>query len=144
MISAQQEAAMQMANDRSSKKRQDKTNPFVINIDNGRLLPNTPRLRAHKDYRVYTGPTGPDVTEAQRMQWLAGAKRYSPRIVDSSVGAEAAAESEPFDIGTATAADLVMFAFENYGKVLDEKSPLPVLRDVIKKAADAEAAASLV
>lgn len=136
MISAQQEMAMQAANDRSSKKRQDKTNPHVIHVDNGRLMPNTPRLREHKDYRVYTGPKGADLPT--RMRWLAGAQRRAPALIDSSEA------SETFDLGKASAADLVMFAFENYGKVLDENTPLLELRKAIKAMAETIDAASLV
>lgn len=133
MISAQQEAAMQMANDRSSKRRQDKTNPHVINVNDGRLMPNTPRLRKHKDYRVYMGPKDAD-TEL-RMKWLAGAGRRSPMVVDSSEPAEV------FDLGKATAADLVLFAFENYGMILDENTPIVELRKAVKATAEKLAAA---
>lgn len=133
MINAQQEAALQQANDRSSRKKQDKTHPMVIHVDNARLMPNTPRLRAHKDYRVYTG--NPTDDEATRKRWLKSSGRRAPKIIDSTP------EEEAFDIGTATPDDLVMFAFENYGKVLDAALPPKKLREAVKALADAEAAA---
>jgi hypothetical protein len=135
MINAQQEAALQTANDRSSRKKQDKTNPMVIHIENARLMPNTPRLRVHKDYRVYTGNPTDDIETRKR--WLKGVGQRTPRVVDST------ADVAPFDVGTATADDLVMFAFENYGKVLDSALPPKKLREAVKALADAEASASL-
>lgn len=135
MISSQQEAALQTANDRSSKKRQDKTNPMVIHIENARLMPNTPRLRVHKDYRVYTGNPTDDLETRKR--WLKGVDRRTPKVIDSTP------DAAPFDVGTATADDLVMFAFENYGKVLDSALPPKKLREAVKALADAEASASL-
>lgn len=135
MINAQQEAALQHANDRSSRKKQDKTNPMVIHIENARLMPNTPRLRVHKDYRVYTGNPTDDLETRKR--WLKGVDRRTPKVIDSTP------DAAPFDVGTATADDLVMFAFENYGKVLDSALPPKKLREAVKALADAEAAASL-
>lgn len=135
MISSQQETALQTANDRSSKKRQDRVNPMVIHIENARLMPNTPRLRVHKDYRVYTGNPTDDLETRKR--WLKGVDRRTPKVIDSTP------DTAPFDVGTATADDLVMFAFENYGKVLDSALPPKKLREAVKALADAEASASL-
>lgn len=135
MINATQEAALQTANDRSSKKRQDRVNPMVIHIENARLMPNTPRLRVHKDYRVYTGNPTDDLETRKR--WLKGVDRRTPKVIDSTP------DVAPFDVGTATADDLVMFAFENYGKVLDSALPPKKLREAVKALADAEASASL-
>lgn len=135
MINAIQEAALQTANDRSSKKRQDRVNPMVIHIENARLMPNTPRLRVHKDYRVYTGDPTDDLETRKR--WLKGVDRRTPKVIDSTP------DAAPFDVGTATADDLVMFAFENYGKVLDSALPPKKLREAVKALADAEASASL-
>lgn len=131
MINEQQEASLQRANDGRSTKRQDKTNPFVINIHNARLMPNTKRLREHKDYRVYGGKHDDSLEVRQR--WLKGAGRMIQQVVDST------ANAAPFDVGTATAEDLVMFAYENYGKVLDAKLPPKKLREAVKELADAEA-----
>jgi hypothetical protein len=131
MITAAQEERLSEANSRTGKKKQDRDNPMVINIEDGRLMPNTPRLRAHKQYRVYSGPL--DASVPQRMKWLEGALKQLPRRVVNS------APEEVFDIGTATADDLVVFAMENYGATLDPAHPLKKLRtEVAKLAAAAE------
>lgn len=131
MINAQAAAALEDAAGRSSKRKQDKTNPMVIHIENGRLMPNTPRLRTHPMYRVYGGAL--DAPLAERMKWLAGMMRMPRKVVNT-------APVEVFDIGTATAEDLVIFALEEYGQVLEPQSPLKVLRT--KVAALAAAAES--
>ncbi len=120
MISAQQEANLAEANARA-KKKQDRVNPHVVNIEDGRLMPNTPRLRIHPQYRVYTGPK--DADAAGRLQWLEGQTRHgAPRIVNSKEA------EDQFDVGTATADEIVMFANEHFGAVLDPKSPMKTLR----------------
>lgn len=136
MITAEQESNLANANMRA-KKKQDKTNPFVVNIHDGRLMPNTPRLRAHKDYRVY--PAGLDdarkSTNAERLRWIEKSKAItsSPKIVNSM------AEADQFDVGTATADELAVFAMEQWGLALDPKKPLKTLRgEVMKKASEIE------
>jgi hypothetical protein len=138
MITAEQEANLAAANSRS-KKKQDKTNPFVVNVKNGRLMPNTPRLRVHKDYRVYPASLeeAQKSTTADRMKWIersAAMRTDAPRIVNSKAAEDA------FDVGTATADDLAVFAMETWGLALDPKKPLKTLRsEVMKKAAEMEA-----
>ena len=135
MISEQQEANLAAANARS-KKKQDKANPMVININNGRLMPNTPRLRAHKDYRVYSGKL--DASVPERMKWLAGALKQLPTKVVNSKEAE-----DTFDVGTASVDDLVIFAMEQWAVTLDPSKPIKKLRAEVvalaEKAAQAEA-----
>lgn len=131
MITASQEERLSEANSRSGKKKQDRENPMVMNIEDFRLMPNTPRLRAHKQYRVYSGPL--DASVAQRKRWLEGALKQLPKRVVNS------APEEVFDIGLATADDLVIFALENYGAKLDPEHSLKKLRtEVAKLAAAAE------
>lgn len=132
MITEAQEARLADANARS-KRKQDRTNPMVINIDDGRLMPNTPRLRAHPKYRVYGGDIKAPVPE--RMRWLAGALKQMPtKIVNSQ------AENDAFDVGKATADELVVFANEQFGMILDPAEPLPVLRKRIMARAEAGSA----
>jgi hypothetical protein len=127
MISPEQEKRLSEANSRS-KKKQDKKNPHVININDGRLMPNTPGLRKHPAYRVYGGSVKDDLPT--RMRWLAGQSRQStPRVVNSM------AEQDAFDVGTATADDLAVFALEQWGMVLNTTEPLPVLRKRVMEAA---------
>lgn len=129
MITEAQEQKLAAANART-KKKQDKTNPMVINEVDGRLMPNTAALRKHKRYRVYTGDLKASLPE--RMKWLEGTKRNAgPRIVNSM------AEADVFDVGTASADELVMFGLEQFGLVLNESEPLKVLRKRIMDAAAA-------
>lgn len=134
MISEQQETNLANAYTRSSKKRQDRENPMVININDGRLMPNTPKLRIHKDYRVYTGDL--TASEPERMRWLAGALRQRAPAVTNSREAE-----DVFDLGAATKDDILVFANENYGKVLDPQTDIRTLRKIVMQLAEQAAAA---
>jgi hypothetical protein len=120
MISDQQDSNLSQAAARSKKRKQDTVNPMVININDGRLMPNTPRLRVHKDYRVFTGDI--NATLPDRMRWLTGAKRQPIRVVNTQ---EAANE---FDLGSASKEDIVTFAFEEYGAVLEPTQDIRKLR----------------
>lgn len=123
MITAEQERNLSEANARA-KKKQDKANPMVININNGRLMPNTPRLRAHPQYKVYSGDLQAALPE--RMRWLAGAlKQATTKVVNSK------AEADIFDIGTASKDELIVFAMDEFGQVLDPKKDLKALRKAI-------------
>jgi hypothetical protein len=120
MITEQQEQNLIDAQGRT-KRRQDRTNPMVININDGRLMPNTPRLRVHPNYRVYTGDLKASLPD--RMSWVAGVKKIKvQRVVDST------ADEAPFDIGKADKDEMLVFAMENYGEALDPSLPLAVLR----------------
>jgi hypothetical protein len=131
MISPQQEQAMIAAR---AAKRQDKKHPYCINTQDGRLLPNVPKIREHKNYRVYDGPT--DGTRQERLAWISKAISRKPIIVDSSEN-----EPEPFDAGKATAEDLCVFAMDQWGAALDPSKSVGVLRkEVMKLAKAAEAA----
>lgn len=129
MITAEQERNLADANARS-KKKQDRTNPMVINVEDGRLMPNTPRLRIHPLYRVYTGDIKADL--GTRMRWLEGLARSGAPKLTNSKEAE-----DTFDVGTATVDDLVMFALEHFGLKLDPKKPMKALRREVMDAAEA-------
>lgn len=117
-ISAQQEKTLSEANQRY-KKKQDKVNPHVININDGRLMPNVSTLREHVNYRVYTGPK--DATTEERMKWLQGALKQMPdRHVTGVV--------EDFDVSTADKDALITFAMEEWGLMLSPELGLSVLR----------------
>jgi hypothetical protein len=120
MITDAQENNLSAANGARTKKKQDKANPMVINIDDGRLMPNTPRMRTHPKYRVYGGKLEASVPE--RMKWLAGALKQMPTIINS------AAEEEVFDLGVATREDLMSFALEQFGVVIDPAKSLATMR----------------
>lgn len=127
MITADQERNLADANARA-KKKQDKTNPMVVNIEDGRLMPNTPRLRAHPQYRVYAGPK--DADAAGRLRWLDGQSRAGKTKIVNSM-----AESDTFDVGTASVDDLIVFAMDNYGLALDPDKPMKTLRKQVMEAA---------
>ncbi len=131
MISPQQETNLAAATQRA-KKKQDKTNPMVIHTTSGRLMPNTIRLRAHKDYRVYDGDINAPLSE--RMRWLEGrSKHWAPKVVNSK-------EAEDlFDVGTATIDELVIFAVEQWGAALDPAKPAKVLRKEVMALAEKHA-----
>jgi hypothetical protein len=128
MISEQQEANLAEAHARS-KKKQDKTHPHVINIDDGRLMPNTPRLRILPNYRVYGGDINAALPE--RMKWLKSALRAHPKAIVNSK-----AEEDTFDVGTASVDDLIVFAVENFGASLNPKHPLKNLRAEVMRLAE--------
>jgi hypothetical protein len=104
---------------RSAKYKQDKTNPMVININDGRLMPNNKVLREHPDYRVYTGDIKAD--QPARMRWLKGFAN-TPKVVNSAAAADA------FDVGKATKEDLVGFALDTFGAALDGDKHIATLR----------------
>jgi hypothetical protein len=104
-----------------NRKKQDKRYPHIVNVDNGRLLPNTEKLRAHPKYRVYAGPTGPEVTNEQRLAWVQGLMERNPiKVVNTT--------AEVFDIAKASSEDLVAFALDQYGAALDATKPAAALR----------------
>ncbi len=103
MITDAQEAAIAA---RRAQVSQDKRNPFLLHVDDGRLMPNVPRLRGHAKYRVFTG--SPKATPEERMAWLRSMGNGTPVAAD-----------EPFDIGTATVAEMIAFAASEYGVTLD-------------------------
>lgn len=128
MINAQSAAALEDAAGRSSKRKQDKANPMVIHVENGRLMPNTPNLRKHAMYRVYGGDIHASLPE--RMKWLQGMMRMPRKVVNTT-------PEDVFDIGTSSAEDLAIFALEEYGQALDPKWPLKKLRTKVAEFAAA-------
>lgn len=135
MITDQQEANLAAAHARA-KKKQDKTNPYVVNITDGRLMPNTPRLRAHKDYRVYpvSQEEARKSTVVDRLKWIerSAAMPSGPKVVNSM------SEADTFDVGSANADEMAVFAMENFGLALDPKKPLKALRKEVMEAAEAD------
>lgn len=134
MINEQQAARLEESAGRSKKHRQDTKIPFVVNVNDGHLMPNNAILRAHKNYRVYQGPTGKGVTDKDRLKWLEGVVK-KPQVVNSKEA------EDTFDVGTATADDMAMFALEQWGMQLDISQPLKVLRKIVVEAAEKAAKA---
>ncbi len=134
MFTQQEETQLSNAQQRALKRRQDKQFPHVIHVEDGRLMPNVPGLAAHKSYRVYRGPKGAD-TET-RLRWLAGDMKRAPmKVVNSE------ADADNFDVGTATKDDLIVFAMEQYGHIMDPKIDIRTMRKTIVEMAEKKAAA---
>ena len=113
MITADQEANLAAANQRA-KFKQDKTNPHVVNIEDGRLMPNIPGLRKHPMYRVYAGPKTDNPSE--RLRWLEGQSRAGKaKLVNSKT------EEDTFDVGTAKADCLRVGNSHGHGRAAENR-----------------------
>jgi hypothetical protein len=123
-LSAQAEQKMQA--ERDARNKQDKKHPFVINIDDGRLLPNIPNLREHPKYRVYKGD--PKASAEERLRHLA-VTGHGPRVIDSG---DAVPSAPLFDIAKATREELVEFAAAQYHEQLDPNMHLATLRASVR------------
>lgn len=119
----------QLADTRASL-RQDKDIPMCINIDDGRLVPNNKATRELVNYKPYAGPL--NATKEQRMAFIKQSVGRRVNVVASS----ALIEIETFDVSKATRDELVSFAFDNYGTVLDPEVHLSTLRKQVKDIAD--------
>ena len=119
MITDAQEAALAA---RRAQTAQDKRNPFLIHVDDGRLMPNVARLRGHPKYRVFTG--SPKATPEERMVWLRSMGNGIPLPTE-----------DPFDIGTASVAELIAFAASEYGVTLDPSTHHNKMRAELRRLA---------
>lgn len=143
-ISAAMEERMSAAV--QSRNAQNKRWPFLINIEDGRLVPNVPRLGGkaavknadgrtidpaippHPKYRVWRGD--PKAPKAERLRILnEGMRVETAPVIDAAFVASAEAA---FDISTADANELVAFANEQYGTKLNANTPLHLLRGKVK------------
>jgi len=120
MITDAQEAALAA---RRAQTQQDKRHPFLIHVDDGRLMPNVPRLRGHAKYRVFTGPV--KATEEERMAWLRSMGNGVPTL----------SEEPAFDIGTASVADMIAFAASEYGVTFDSSMHHNKMRSELRRLA---------
>ncbi len=104
-----------------ARQRQDKAVPFLIR-DDGMLYPNVPKVRERSGakFRPYHG--SPKATLDERLRYLKGLAPARPVTFT---------EPEPFDVGTATADELVQFAQEQWGELLDPSKPLRQLREAV-------------
>ncbi len=120
MITDAQEAALAA---RRAQTAQDKRNPFLIHVDDGRLMPNVARLRGHAKYRVFTG--SPKATLEERMAWLRSLGHGDP----------APSAEEAFDIGKASPAEMVAFAASEYGVKFPEDMHHNKMRSELRRLA---------
>lgn len=143
-ISAAMEERMSAA--AQARNAQNKRWPHLIHIDDGRLVPNVPRLGGkeavrdangrivqsaippHPKYRVWRGD--PKAPRAERLRILKeGLSIETAPVIDATFVASAEAA---FDISTASAEDLVAFANEQYGTKLNANTPVHLLRGKVK------------
>lgn len=135
-----------MIAERQARNKQDKKHPYLIHVQDGRLVPNVPMLagrkadpskgqharKPHPNYRVYTGDPRADLDE--RMKWL------QTQVGSAGLGGRqiSLANVEPFDVGTATLDELIEFAQAEYGIPLSKQLGLKAVRnEVIKLAQEA-------
>ncbi len=121
-------ATEQRIADRRSRLRQDRVVPLLIR-DDGMLYPNTKLVARNPRFRPYHGD--PKASLQDRLRFLKGlaatrAVTYNPE------------PEEPFDIGTADADALMVFAQEQYGAALDPSKPVKVLREQVFKLSQLE------
>jgi hypothetical protein len=124
------EAKLQQA--RAKRGQQDAKTPFLINRENGRLLPNVARTAKHRNMIPYTGSVKASLEE--RMRWIRTGGN-TRRNVTSSAPIE---ELPPFDVSTASKEELIDFAKEEFGLVLNPKAPPHIMRNQILAAAAKE------
>jgi len=131
------DAADQAASNHRASRAQDKRVPFLIHVDDARLLPNTPLTRKNPSYRQYHGDAKAPLEERKRYLATEGAGRGAPRraVVGMSQDVEA-----PFDIGAASKAELVAFAMTEYSTALSDDADIRTLRKQVAKLAETAAA----
>ncbi len=134
MLTDQQDQNLTNAQKRSLKRRQDKDHPMVVNINDGRRMPNVPMLREHRDYRVYMGP--PNASDADALKWVRGdLKRGTPQVTYTS-------PTDAFDVGKATKDDLIVFAMEEFALALEPTMHIATMRSKVLEASNKVAEAA--
>lgn len=108
-------------NENRSRRRQNREVPFVVRSD-GVLMPNVPLIAKKQNFRPYHGPTKPAPSRQQLIDYYNGYGQSQRRKVVFTQ------PQEPFDLGTAGAAEIVDFALTEFGVELDAAKPLAELR----------------
>jgi hypothetical protein len=122
-----------VADDRG-RTRQNKDVPFLIR-DDGLLLPNVPLIAKKANFRPYRGDV--KATLAERLEYLKGIPGRR-RVINTSAQAD---EEAPFDIAKATKDELIKFAEEEFGEIVDPATHLSKIRSMVAKLAGVDAAA---
>lgn len=119
--------------DHRGKTRQSKTVPFLIR-DDGVLFPNVPLIAKKSNFRPYHGDV--KATLEERLNYLKGlpGKR---RVINSAVQAD---EEAPFDIAKASKDELIAFAQEQFGEIIDPAEHLNKIRSVVARLAGIDVA----
>lgn len=127
MISEAQESSLAQSR---AAARQNREIPFLINVKDGRLVPNTPGNANLSSYRPFLGDYKAPLTERMAYLKSSGVGRGRVQVTNS------AAEPAVFDIGKATKDELIAFAFDNFQSVLVD-APLGTLRKQVAELAKA-------
>lgn len=120
MITDSQEARLAAAE--AIQNGQDKQIPFLINRNDGWLMPNTRYLRTDPNYIPYRGKVHASL--AERMAYLKSGGTHRQVILP----ADDDAGLPPFDIGKATKDELVTFAAQEYSVTLSTGTDIRTLR----------------
>lgn len=100
------------------QRRQDKRVPLLIR-DDGMLYPNVPLVAKKNNFRPYHGD--PKASLEERMAYLQGFGQQRRKVVFEQ-------PEEAFELGKATADEIVAFAMQEYGAALDPSTPIDTLR----------------
>lgn len=117
-----------MATRQASVKRQDSAAPLLINIEDGRLMPNAPNIRALQGYRVYHGDPKADLKTRMAYLRSGGHGRKHTPVLD---------DAQPFDVSKAPKEELIAFAMNEYGVALDVTADLRAMRKKVMELAEA-------
>lgn len=115
-----------------SMTRQNKTTPWLIR-DDGMIVPNVPLIAKKNNFRPYHGDITASLDDRMRYLQNLGSKR---RVINSAVAAD---DEAPFDIAKATKDDLIAFAQEQFGEVLDPGLHLNKMRSIVANLAGVDA-----
>lgn len=105
----------------TARHRQDKRTPFLIRESDAMLYPNTALMRKRPGFRPYHGDVRASLNDRQRyLQGLTARRdvKFDPE----------ANKPEEFDLNAAGIEEILTFATEQYGVVLDPRLPLGKLR----------------
>ena len=106
------------------KSRQNKAIPWLIR-DDGMLVPNVPLIAKRPNFRPYRGDLNASLEDRLRYLQNLGGKR---RVINSAAQAD---EDAPFDIAKATKAQLIEFAQDQYGEIVDPTLHLNKIRSIV-------------
>lgn len=131
------------------KFKQDKTTPLVINITDGRLLPNTVAVSGQSDghggfvegtrdanYVPYHGD--PKASLEERMKWLRTANTAPRRVIFSA----SATEPERIDLDKMSKEQLINFAASEFSMKISAQTDVKTVRKMILAANGAPAPAA--
>lgn len=114
------------------KTRQHKTTPWLIR-DDGMIVPNVPLVAKKSNFRPYHGDIKASIEDRMRYLQNLGSKR---RVINT---AQAADDDAPFDIAKASKGDLITFAQDQFGEILDPALHLNKMRAIVGKLAGVDA-----